>query len=963
MEDLFGQIECRTKSDSIVMRILRSAMDEAHEKLQSDDGPIEFLHERSTFYELAAILVEGGLSIVEEETDIPESSSDKILADLKDIRHWLQGRIQDMKHLIVEKDRELTERLENELKLRRALELKDMELVYLHGKLEPGRTKNDDIHYFPMINQGVQGGPSEGDIFRLKTSVDQQLCNMKRKLEDEKERLTTERRTRKSRVSSPNLSFEFLDLERNGSPVFTEDVNPKSEFARPDKNILIRWMSSDIDILKETVDLAFGRMKIAEVLLLEKEWRWTVEKDVELILVKGFISNLQGSFDVELRKKVGLLNNNWFDLINEIRVLCHELKDFFARNDVHEKVKGPSVPGSLKRTSSEPLLDIVYMDNLIEEDTEVERSHHVAKMIKNHELIIRKQRQEWNWLTREVLQREGTSSCTKRDEDKNRLVRRIQDAITRLDNLTRRKGKFADQTGVSCRKCIQKKTAIPKSNLKRANRSPTSVESLEEDIGKVKEERDGLCFQITVIEDTYQLLFRGMVRDISTFLHAEKTEKLMRSRSGRLSLGNCPYDRHINSTEERDGTVAELEGSSSSQMLLNFVESTVREDLYVVFFRETVEQWKKNFVQESIGSLLKEEIYMVLFREMSEAWKSEKDACAFESLIREDIYEFVVSEAVKDSCVRLTESESLNQLDFQERTPRSRRLDADQEGTPRSRRLDADLEGTPRSRRLDADSFQEGTPRSRTDGEESLIQKLDSLLKCLEAEEDLMLQANSEIKEHSVNNSLVILNCEEMDERDAIEWLITDDESTFGSVSEKLERALQQLYTSKELLVELEQSLDVPDDSSIEHEETRSFLQQEDGQLSPSAPSDTVLAIVMQFQLAVGNVEHMLHENLENKCLRLDVLKRQVDTLTEPVALIRTRKFLYKKAFISRCHNLKLAETEVDLLGDQVESLLCLLETIYTELSRNAAVFSSYFQVYDILKLIKRELHNGRSCL
>ncbi|KAL0382647.1 UNVERIFIED_CONTAM: WPP domain-associated protein [Sesamum calycinum] len=786
-----------------------------------------------------------------------------------------------------------------------------MELVYLHGKLEPGRTKNDDIQDFPMINQAVSGGRSEGDIFRLKNSVDQQLY-----------------------------------LERNGSPVFTEDVNPKSEFARADKNILIRWMRSDIDILKENMDLEFGRMKIAEVLLLEKEWRWSVEKDVELISVKGFISNLQRSFDVELRKKVGLLNDNWFGLINEMRVLCHELKDFFARNDVHEKAKGLSVPGSLKRTSSEPLIpDIIHTDNLIEEDTEVERSHHVAKMIKNHELIIRKQRQEWNWLTSEVLQREGKSSCTKRDEDENRLERRIQDAITRLDNLTRRKGKFADQTGVSCRKCIQKKTAIPKSNVKRNNRSSTTVESLEEVIGKLKEERDDLCFQITVMEDTYQLLFNGMVRDISTFLCAEKTERLMRSRSGRLSLGNCPYDHHINSAKERDGTVAELESSSSTQMLLNFVESTVREDLYVVFFREMVKQWKKNFVQESIGSLLKEEVYMVLFREMSEAWKSEKDACAFESLIREDIYQFVVTEAVKDSYAHLTESQALKQLDFQERTPRFRRFDADQEGTPRSRRLDADQEGTPRSRRLDADSFQEGTPRSRTDGEESLIQKLDSLLKCLEAEEDLMLRASSEIKEHSVNNSLVILNCEEMDERNAIEWLITDDESTFGSVSEKLERALQQLYTSKELLVELEQSLDVPDYSSIEHEETHSFLQQEDGQVSPSAPSDTVLAIVMQFQLAVGNVEHMLHENLDNKCLRLEVLKRQVDTLTAPVALIRTRKLLYKKAFISRCHNLNLAETEVDLLGDQVESLLCLLEMVYTELSRNAAVFSGYFEV------------------
>ncbi|KAK4436023.1 hypothetical protein Salat_0766000 [Sesamum alatum] len=241
----------------------------------------EFLHERSTFYELAAILVEGGLSIVEEETDIPESSSDKILVDLKDIRHWLQGRIQHMKRLIVEKDREFTERLENELKLRRALELKDMELVYLHGKLEPGRTKNDNVHDFPMINQ------AEGDIFGLKSSVDQQLCNIKQKLEDEGERLIIERRTRKSCVSSPNLSFEFLDMERNGSPVFTDDMNTKSECSRPDKNVLMRPMSSDIDLLKEKVDLAFGRITIAEVLLLEKEWRWTVEKDVELILVKA----------------------------------------------------------------------------------------------------------------------------------------------------------------------------------------------------------------------------------------------------------------------------------------------------------------------------------------------------------------------------------------------------------------------------------------------------------------------------------------------------------------------------------------------------------------------------------------------------------------------------------------------------------------------------------------------------
>lgn len=72
---------------------------------------------------------------------------------------------------------------------------------------------------------------------------------------------------------------------------------------------------------------------------------------------------------------------------------------------------------------------------------------------------------------------------------------------------------------------------------------------------------------------------------------------------------------------------------------------------------------------------------------------------------------------------------------------------------------------------------------------------------------------------------------------------------------------------------------------------------------------------------------------------------------------------LYKNAFISRCHNLKLAETEVDLLGDQVESLLFVLEKIYIELDKNSIALSRYFPVGDMLKLMKRELTNEGKAL
>lgn len=65
MDNLFGEINCRSKSDVIMMGILRCAMDKAHAKVQSEAGSIEFLHERLKFNEFIVILVESGLSIVQ----------------------------------------------------------------------------------------------------------------------------------------------------------------------------------------------------------------------------------------------------------------------------------------------------------------------------------------------------------------------------------------------------------------------------------------------------------------------------------------------------------------------------------------------------------------------------------------------------------------------------------------------------------------------------------------------------------------------------------------------------------------------------------------------------------------------------------------------------------------------------------------------------------------------------------
>ncbi|GER53703.1 hypothetical protein STAS_31249 [Striga asiatica] len=761
MEDIFGQIECRTKSDSVVMRILRSAMDEAHEKLQSRDGPIQFLHDRSTFYELAAILVEGGLSIVrDEKTDDMAANCNKIHSDLTEIKSWLAGRIQDMRHLILEKDRELTDLSE------KSLELKEREAAC--------RAENEDI-------------------FRLKDSVDQQVSSMKQKLDEERRALIIERRNKKTRVSSPNLSFEFLDKERNGSPIFKDDVDfdididiPGMNVKKPNnQNVLIRKMSSDIDILKETLDLAFGRIG---TIPFENQWACSVERDVELTLVRGFLD--------DLRRGPLAGPNDWMEFVDELRNLCRELRDYVKTNDMHEK-RRPVIA----RSSSEPVSDIEFTGDNNSDFDEVDGKKHVAKMKKNFESIIKKQVEELSRLKREGG--EGSFSRIGREKGGSRLERRIRDAIMRLENLTKR-----DQLKKS------RSFNFKPTDHVRANRSSINeVKRLKFEVERVKEERDELFFENFVMQDTYRVLLRCVTSD---------------------------------------------------------------------------------------------------FREIFEACTSEKDDFATECLLRDDIYRFLILEAAKDSCVAENQENVSN-----------------------------------------ADIFREG----------SLIRKFDSLLKCLEAEEDLMLRANSEIKEHNVSNSLVILNCEEIDERDAIEWLITDDECTFISVSEKLERALQQLYTSKELLVELEQSLKVSEES--EEFCCRGLSSDvECGKGSSVISYNGVLGNIVELLGVVGNFEHALGENVESKCLRIQSLKHDVELLAETVNSVGKQKLLYKKAFVSRCQSLMLAEAEVDLLGDQVETLLCLLERIYFELNQNAKVFSAYFQVivYDTLKLIKRELKDGRPC-
>ncbi|XP_024041876.1 uncharacterized protein LOC127901816 [Citrus sinensis] len=346
-------------------------MERAHGKVKSRDGVIQRLNEISKFYELAVIQLEGCMKFVQEDADnnMFESCHEKVLADLEEIKDRLQCRLQDSEMALREKDKELTERFENELKFRLALDAKEKELVALqNANVEIERTKSDEDR--------------DSEISELMHSVDQEVLH---------------------------IEHEVIDEERNGG------IDHKK----------IEQMGSDINILKETLHQAFGKMQnaifLSELGPQEQQWRWTIEKDAICTLINGFVNDFKENFEMEMRKQEKQvfmsLSEHSSDLMTEVTCLRNELESFINQNEAqlkaakgNENLKSSTktniernIPPRLRRSLSEGDSCANFSSKVEEVESEEGVGQSVAKIIKSHEFIIRRKSEEVKWLKREML--------------------------------------------------------------------------------------------------------------------------------------------------------------------------------------------------------------------------------------------------------------------------------------------------------------------------------------------------------------------------------------------------------------------------------------------------------------------------------------------------------------------------------------------------------------------------------
>ncbi|KAL4575192.1 hypothetical protein LXL04_022034 [Taraxacum kok-saghyz] len=140
---------------------------------------------------------------------------------------------------------------------------------------------------------------------------------------------------------------------------------------------------------------------------------------------------------------------------------------------------------------------------------------------------------------------------------------------------------------------------------------------------------------------------------------------------------------------------------------------------------------------------------------------------------------------------------------------------------------------------------------------------------------------------------------------------------------------------------------EVAKDWSVYEESERIKMQLKD-EIYNTVFLETVNDIRIKLDFELLKIENKISEHCIQNTIRLEPIKfrvvmlvqikQQVKSILEIEASVKKEELVYKKAFARRCQNLLLAETEVDLLGDQVEALQDLLGKIYYVLVKNCSV-------------------------
>ncbi|KDP44356.1 hypothetical protein JCGZ_20036 [Jatropha curcas] len=872
MDELVGRVGGRFKislTDSTMMRIVHSTMDKAHERAQSKEGVIERLTEISKFYELAVMQLEGCLSFVQEEADSSsEISNEEVLWDLTDIRDRLIGRLKELELAIAEKDRELTKRIENELKFRQALEMKERDLDSLCAKIKLEPTKIESVEALSLGNKGVEIKCLNDDLEALCLSQSNHegkiyLGPRERSLSEEdihgkpqNSTLRVEKVYQQKEVEEENTEDDAVTFVAKMIKNHESFIKKKSREAQKIKreNTGEKGCSSP----KREEDLIKPRRKIQDVIIrMENLINWNAKLGESFGEYEGTDheksyftrqekSQIDHSEDGQEKVKTISMSNAVNELQNEIKILKEEKEDASLQMMILEKTYAALFEGFINESSN-----YIYsydLEILIRESM--------------HEDLLEKVVNEWN------EQIESDQLGVQIREDINYIVfsEAAKDFGSTLDSALAEYVDARDE-----RSCLEDY------NIEGKLREEISSVFFGETCKEWNEfiERSGI--ENLIKEDIYQIGLEETHRDIAnttdhiicTFKEGILEGKLIEEISGLLFVElwkewNEVVERSVTESHVREEMhEIQIEDLRDTANIDNCFASKLNE---VKNLENCICFFNCNESFQAIEHSAKDDVCMVFLREMFKDWKKEIDAQNFECLIGEEIFLLAIVETMKEAGASYREAAAQDHFKTSEGFISDDKLDRSQE----------------------------------VSGEDILVQKQDSLLTCIKFEEDLIQSISSEIMQYDAHYHSIQKKHENLDKLKISQALFTEMGGTLSSVSSKVEKALEQIALSKALLDELRTCVGVTGEGIERVDDWTAFSDAKRPSLSQPKESKEVKVIshysafkpIMEFLQVFADFKCRVEKKLELHTLRLEEAMDYLNPLAELVARQRRKQWL-----------------------------------------------------------------------
>ncbi|KAJ9542235.1 hypothetical protein OSB04_028741 [Centaurea solstitialis] len=352
------------------------------------------------------------------------------------------------------------------------------------------------------------------------------------------------------------------------------------------------------------------------------------------------------------------------------------------------------------------------------------------------------------------------------------------------------------------------------------------------------------------------------------------------------------------------------------------IEASIVENVYKSVIREL-----SDIKEESeLGIIAMQDIYEVLLGVASDGGKDNGDCATedryMESCFMQELLHIVFKESLADVDRKfenlhkeyITANESLVSL---EKKAMEREVELKSEGEERER-LRTEVHSL-RSVVEEKELLARELAKEREQFELAMGE-LNNLRKQASWQETLMSKTNKKLEEMS--NKL--LKAEEK---------LASDRMEISSLNQKLGVAME----------EIKASVDYKNMFLALSEEKQSFLSlAEAKEKEHRKQMEAVVVLVDELSTKLVDFERRVTMDILSNNTRLEDSRSQLSSLIKPANVLKSTGLLYKQKLESKCSDLQMAEDEVDLLGDEVETLLGLLEKIYIALDHYSPVLQHY---------------------